>query len=97
MYSLKWSNGEPYEKTPRQRDLKDNINLEEAKNGVTPDTIMSHNKREVANNKLEERGMYSQTSQNPFLTNHKYLDDINIQEIFLRPRNSNFEETTDIR
>jgi hypothetical protein len=88
MYCLKWSNGESYEKSPRQK----NVNLEDIKSEMTPETIMTHNKREIANHKIIERGMYSQTSQNPFLTNHKYLDDINIQETFLRPKNSNFEE-----
>lgn len=36
----------------------------------------------------------SQTSQNPFLIKNNYLEDLNIQENFLRPKNSNFDIET---
>lgn len=120
MYQLKWSNGEPYERSSinqfnsqicqndqagknRQNPGGSNIpntynqRLDDPRLGLTPETIVTHNKREFANNKIIERGMYSQTSQNPFLNTNKYLDDINIQEAFLRPKNSNFEDNKETR
>lgn len=52
---------------------------------------LTHNKRELSNDKINERMMFSQINQNPFLANHNYIEDISIQEKLLRPKNSNFE------
>lgn len=60
---------------------------------LIPETgIMTNNKRELANDKMNERMLFSQTNKNPFFTDHKYLDDLEIQENFLKPKNSNYEE-----
>jgi hypothetical protein len=60
---------------------------------LIPETgIMTNNKRELANDKINERMLFAQTNRNPFFTDHKYLDDLEIQENFLKPKNSNYEE-----
>lgn len=45
--------------------------------------------RDEVNNKLNLRYMVQQVSQNPFLQGTNYVDDIEIQEKFLRPKQSN--------
>ena len=48
------------------------------------------NKREDANTKLSERCMIENISQNPFLSRNNYLNDLQVQDEFLKPKNSNF-------
>jgi len=49
------------------------------------------NKKEVCSQRISERMMLKQRTYNPFLSNTNYLSDISIQEEFLKPKNSNFE------
>ena len=49
------------------------------------------NKRNVLNNKLNERYLTGQISRNPFMNNNDYIEDIKTQDAFLVPRNSNYE------
>ncbi len=47
-------------------------------------------KREVANDKLNQREMIKQVCDNPFLNNKSYIDVISNQQEFLTPQNSNY-------
>lgn len=47
--------------------------------------IKSLNKREDNYNRMSEREMFGQINQNPFLTSNKYIDDLMVQEKFLKP------------
>ena len=49
------------------------------------------NDRELHSQRLSERGMMIQKSINPFLSANNYLDDLNIQDQFLRPKDSNIK------
>lgn len=49
------------------------------------------NSKEVCSQRISERMMLKQRTYNPFLSNTNYLSDISIQEEFLKPKNSNFE------
>jgi len=49
------------------------------------------NRRENVNEKLLDRHMIQQVNQNPYFKEANYLNDIDIQESFLRPRSSNTE------
>lgn len=83
MNELKWTLGEPC-----IRSLKKSKSY----SVVFPESIEPHvssNKREIVNEKMNERHMISQINQNPFLIQNKYLDDLYIQETFLKPKNSN--------
>ena len=40
---------------------------------------------------MSERGMIIQRSINPFLSANNYLDDLEIQSQFLRPKDSNIK------
>ena len=48
------------------------------------------NKREMCNNRISQREMLIQTNVNPFLTKETYVDNIRVQDNFLRPLDSNF-------
>lgn len=52
------------------------------------------NKRNMLNNKLNERYMTGQVSRNPFMNNNDYIEDIRIQDEFLVPKNSNYENSS---
>ena len=49
------------------------------------------NDRELSSKRLSQREMIIQTSINPFLSNHNYLDDLEVQDEFLRPKDSNIK------
>jgi len=44
------------------------------------------NKREDSYNKMAEREMMGQIGFNPFMTNNSYVNDVAVQENFLRPK-----------
>jgi hypothetical protein len=50
---------------------------------------ISNNKRELANNKLNDRELIGQVGQNPFNTSNNYLNDLEVQQNFLIPRPTN--------
>lgn len=79
MNELKWTLGEPCLRSSRNKP-----------NVILPETMAPSNKREIANEKINERHMISQIGQNPFLSRNRYLDDLDIQEAYLKPKNSNF-------
>ena len=90
----KWSNGEKMEKSTKETKVKvlDDNTLELAlQEGLefSANKETSNNKREMSNSKLMERGMTAQTNMNPFL-NGDYIEDLNVQENFLKPKNSNY-------
>jgi len=49
------------------------------------------NDRELSSERLSQREMMIQISINPFLSNHNYLDDLQVQDEFLRPKDSNIK------
>jgi hypothetical protein len=48
------------------------------------------NKKEVCNSRISQRDLMIQTSINPYMIKNDYLQDIDIQDNFLRPQDSNF-------
>lgn len=53
--------------------------------------IFRETKREGNFEKMNQREMIAQTSQNPFLSSN-YLEDLQVQESFLTPQNSNSQD-----
>lgn len=51
--------------------------------------VLKQNKRDAFNDKLLERGFHTQLSQNPFLSGGNYISDIEVEDNFLRPKNTN--------
>jgi hypothetical protein len=94
-----WSNGEKPEKSYKKDklDKKDNtIAIALDDNNVHHTNLSftdaSHIEKESlryrdeANNKLNMRYMVQQVSQNPFLQGTNYIDDLDNQERYLRPK-----------
>lgn len=75
------------------RDFIEPENVQQVLYGnVAKESFQSkQNKREETNNKMLEREMMAQTSSNPFLLGNDYLEDLSVQEQFLKPQNSNFD------
>ena len=86
----KWSIGEIYERTPRISKPTNEPNVEQnAFNqsflSTLPNENMELNKREDFYNKMSEREMICQVSMNPFRTNNSYVEDMMLQDQFLKP------------
>jgi len=90
----KWTiNNEKMKKTDRKmklREIEERIrdnqfdNLKELNNNEI-------NNKEICAQRLMERQQVKQRTFNPYLCNNNYLSDLNIQENFLKPKNSNYE------
>ena len=73
-----WSNGSYMEKSMRTKSI-DNQHY-----------VINSNKVEEQNKRLSIREIIPNQSINPFLVNKNYIKDINTQEQFLIPQNSNY-------
>jgi len=109
MDQLKWSKGEKYEqslKTDKEKYMAEGVANESNTaadynkmkcllfDDGTESCMRVSNKREDANTKLSERSMIENISQNPFLSRNNYLEDLQVQDEFLKPKNSNFNIET---
>jgi hypothetical protein len=103
LQEFKWSTGEKYEQSFKNDKEKYIVNDNKTdyntmKNLLFDDGTEScmriSNKREDANTKLNERCMIESINQNPFLPRNNYINDLQIQDEFLKPRNSNFNIET---
>mgnify|MGYP001024988701 FL=1 len=72
----KWSDGSLNEKSIRNND-----------NSIPYNT--TSNKRELQNEKINERMLVTTASINPFMANNDYIKDLENQDNFLKPQNSN--------
>jgi hypothetical protein len=73
-------------------NVNDTINDDSANinsNSMNSEIFRINNKREDANHKLSERYLVGQLNQNPFMINNDYIKDLDIQQSFLMPKNSN--------
>jgi|TARA_B110000240_G_C13121353_1_gene292772 PDZ domain-containing secreted protein len=84
MDEITWTDGSKYERSQKEDNPKNKVNTE-----TVYETAI--NKREHANNKMNEREMVKQVCDNPFFKKDSYIDIINKQEQFLIPKNSNNE------
>ena len=100
MIQLRWSLNEKYEKTPRRKP-EQHIPSEQTQTMeeeiVTrseflklQDNDESDNKRESTYSKMGERDLISQSNMNPFMSKNNYVNDLDVQDQFLKPQNSNF-------
>tara|TARA_B100001173_G_scaffold209539_1_gene180794 strand:+ start:30 stop:302 length:273 start_codon:yes stop_codon:yes gene_type:complete len=90
MNELTWTDGTKPDKSSKNDKefyLKDNNKNEDKISTEKSDSIT---KRELANDKLNEREMIKQVCDNPFLMNNNYIDVISTQQEFLTPQNSNY-------
>lgn len=83
MSNLIWTNGDRCIRTKRMIDT--NVSFENQESN-------EYNKRDIVNNKLNERSKIYQINQNPFLFRNDYLHDLDIQESFLKSQDSNYKK-----
>ena len=57
---------------------------------LEPTMFTEENNREINYKRLSNRKLITNTQINPYLTSNNYLNDISVQDRFLRPKNSNF-------
>tara|TARA_B100001769_G_scaffold270876_1_gene262771 strand:+ start:805 stop:1077 length:273 start_codon:yes stop_codon:yes gene_type:complete len=90
MSIYKWSDGsKPERSNKKDKDIYIvNSNIKNIKQKV--ENSDSITKREIANDKLNERELIKQVCDNPFLNDKSYIDVIVNQQQFLTPQNSNF-------
>jgi hypothetical protein len=84
-----WSKGKPGQKSAISSikpDMKDQIDSELLYNTK----MVTKQKLSGQNEKLSQRDFMVQTSINPFI-NNDYLQHLDDQDSFLKPKNSNFE------
>ena len=87
METIIWTKNEKIEKST-QMDRAKYLSLKET--NFNEKIVNNFNKRSVVNDKLNERYLTNQVSQNPFFVNNNYVNDLNIRNEFLIPKNSNF-------
>lgn len=94
-----WSkDGEHLQKSHKSQRPK--INKEVANTNSSTTTLESEiinktmfteeNDREINYDRLSKRKLVTNRQINPYLQSNNYLNDISIQDKFLRPKNSNF-------
>ena len=58
--------------------------------GLNKIMFTEENNREINYDRLSKRKLVTNRQINPYLQSNNYLNDISIQDKFLRPKNSNF-------
>lgn len=92
MEELVWSYGEKPEKSYKKQEPECIMSSADLNINVSEFNKMS-NKREMANDKLNDRELIGQVRQNPFNASNNYLSDLEVQQNFLIPKSSNNDES----
>lgn len=88
-----WSkSGESLLKSPKivKEDIQEEEEVEEVKETLE-ERIVKKNKRELSYNKIAARRLMTKGNINPFHVKNNYVEDIKVQDDFLRPKDSNQE------
>lgn len=98
MYNVfKWSGDEKPDKSWREDKINKQINNENTEN-IEETLIKVHeaeyNDKELCINRLSRRENVKNIKLNPYLDNSNYIDDINNQEMFLRPQYNSYQKNT---
>lgn len=71
----------------------DNMWTMSMQQGQEMNQLMSNpNKREDSYNRMAERDMMCQVNRNPFMPDRNYLEDVIVQDQFLKPQNTLIEK-----
>ena len=91
--------GESLQKMPKivkedgqdKEDQEDQEDQEEKEEKISQERFVEQNKREQNYNKIAARRLMSRGNINPFHIKNDYVNDISVQDNFLRPKDSNQE------
>jgi len=88
-----WSKcGESLLKSPKiVKEEKEETPSESPPANITEERFVEQNKREQNYNKIAARHLMSRGNINPFHIKNNYVDDISVQDNFLRPKYTNQE------
>jgi hypothetical protein len=85
-----WSKpGESLLKSPKI--VKEDIQEEKEEEEEEEEKFIKQNKRELSYNKIAARRLMTKGNINPFHIKNNYVEDIKVQDDFLRPKDSNQE------
>lgn len=98
-HQLIWQKGERPERSLKGANLifiEHNVVQQVVENVVHNDAVViedpfkqfNKSKREEASEKISERHLMGQLTQNPFLLNSDYVADLMVQDSFLKPQNT---------
>jgi hypothetical protein len=95
----KWGKGELMKKSYRKKEDEcqkgDECHKEDKPNIISDRIDMrDKNTREINSERMGEREMLIQTSINPFMSSNNYLNDLKVQDEYLRPLDSNIKSDT---
>ena len=94
-YNLKkWTIDEDIcEKTKRKKEIPEIIDMHEK--NIEEELVNKHEdtftKKELCDKRMASRDLAIQGLCNPFMFNNDYLEDLNNQDQFLRPQDSNYK------
>lgn len=86
----KWGKGNLMKKSYRKKE--DNNQKEDTPNIITDRMdLRDRNTREINSERMSQRELLIQTSINPFMSSNDYIRDLEVQDEFLRPSDSNIK------
>ena len=89
----KWTKPNPIIKSARRRPiLNEKVIKKDEKKAKKHIYNSPSDKRALCNERIANRYMIIQTSINPFISTENYIDDLDVQDRFLRPKDSNIKE-----
>ena len=93
-YNLKkWTMDVEYEKTKRIKEPTERIDMREK--NIEEELVNKHEetytKKELCDKRMASRDLAIQGLCNPFMFKNDYLEDLNNQDQYLRPKNSNYK------
>jgi len=88
---MKWCPDTEYEAEKSWREI---IDMREK--NIEEELVIQHeetygNKREICSKRMACRDKVTQGGSNPFMIRNNYIDDLNTQDKFLRPQDSNIK------
>tara|TARA_B100001175_G_C19342774_1_gene558285 strand:+ start:287 stop:544 length:258 start_codon:yes stop_codon:yes gene_type:complete len=83
----KWTNGTYQDKS--NKNNKNNENNEKIIGGRV--FLIQESKKEDIITRMETRELFTNKTINPYMMGNSYLKDLEVQEEFLKPQNSNFK------
>lgn len=81
-----WTSGEP-----ATRSVQTSNPIQISTSNFADPSFQEPTRKDNMNGKLSNRQLLQHSLQNPFMIGNNYIDDLNTQEKFLRPKSSHIE------
>lgn len=91
-----WSDGEKINKSKRRDDITrfylGELETEMIMQSQSNDLLKSSLKKSTVSERLSNRDRIGNINRNPYMIGNNYLEDLKVQDTFLRPKISSFED-----